>query len=46
VTDEDDAIARVIGDVRLTALVEWVTGRSTSEDTAAHMERAVRLILR
>ena len=46
VTDEDVAIARVIGDVWLSALVAWVTGRSTSEDTAAHMERAVRLILR
>ncbi|WP_243395419.1 TetR family transcriptional regulator [Nocardioides currus] len=44
--DEDVAIARVIGDVWLSALVAWVTGRSTAEETAAHMERAVRLILR
>ncbi|HWJ81433.1 MAG TPA: TetR family transcriptional regulator [Nocardioides sp.] len=46
VTDEDIAIARVIGDVWLSALVGWVTGRSTAEQTAAHMETAVRLVLR
>ncbi len=45
-TEEDVAIARVIGDVWLSALVGWVTGRSTAADTAAHMETAVRLILR
>ena len=46
VTDDDIGIARVIGDVWLSALVAWVTGRSTAEETAAHMERAVHLILR
>jgi AcrR family transcriptional regulator len=46
ITDEDIAIARVIGDVWLSALVGWVTGRSTGEQTAAHMETAVKLILR
>ena len=46
VSEDDIAIARVIGDVWLSALVAWVTGRSTAEQTAAHMERAVRLILR
>ena len=46
VSDDDIAIARVISDVWLSALVAWVTGRSTAEETAAHMERAVRLILR
>lgn len=45
-TDEDVAIARVIGDVWLSALVAWVTGRSTAAETAAHMETAVHLILR
>ncbi|MDQ6526562.1 TetR family transcriptional regulator [Nocardioides sp. LHD-245] len=45
-TDEDVAIARVIGDVWLSALVAWVTGRSTAAETAAHMETAVGLILR
>ena len=46
ISEDDIAIARVIGDVWLSALVAWVTGRSTAEETAAHMERAVRLILR
>lgn len=45
-TDDDIAIARVIGDVWLSALVGWVTGRTTAPETAAHMETAVRLILR
>ena len=39
-------MARVIGDVWLAALMAWVTGRSSAEETSAHMERAVRLILR
>jgi TetR/AcrR family transcriptional regulator, cholesterol catabolism regulator len=46
ITDEDVAIARVLGDVWLSALVAWVTGRSTAAETAAHMETAVHLILR
>lgn len=46
ITEEDVAVARVIGDVWLSALVGWVTGRSTAAETAAHMETAVRLILR
>jgi AcrR family transcriptional regulator len=46
ITDEDVAIARVIGDVWLSALVAWVTGRSTAAQTAQHMETAIRLILR
>ena len=46
VSDDDTAIARVIGDVWLSALVAWVTGRSTAEETTAHLDRAVRLILR
>ena len=45
-TDDDVAIARVIGDVWLSALVAWVTGRSTAAETGAHMENAVRLLLR
>ena len=40
------AIARVIGDVWLSALVSWVTGRSTAAETAQHMETAVRMLLR
>ena len=46
VTDDDVAVARVIGDVWLSALVAWVTGRSTAADTAQHMEHAVRMLLR
>ncbi|WP_082612021.1 MULTISPECIES: TetR family transcriptional regulator [unclassified Nocardioides] len=45
-TDQDVAVARVLGDVWLSALVAWVTGRSTAAETAAHMETAVHLILR
>ncbi len=44
--ENDVTIARVIGDVWLSALVAWVTGRSTASETAAHMEKAVSLILR
>ncbi len=46
VTDDDVAIARVIGDVWLSALVAWVTGRSTAAETAQHMETAVQMLLR
>ena len=46
VTAEDVKIARVIGDVWLSALVAWVTGRSSAAETAEHMETAVRLLLR
>ncbi|GAB4003251.1 TetR family transcriptional regulator [Nocardioides ultimimeridianus] len=46
ITDQDIAVARVIGDIWLSALVGWVTGRTTAAETAAHMETAVRLVLR
>lgn len=45
-TDDEIGVARVIGDVWLSALVAWVSGRSTTAETASHLERAVRLILR
>ncbi|MEI2712958.1 MAG: TetR family transcriptional regulator [Nocardioides sp.] len=45
-TEDEIAVARVIGDVWLSSLVAWVTGRSTPEETADHMDRAVHLILR
>lgn len=45
-TDEDVAIAQVIGDVWLSALVGWVTGRTTAEDVQSRMDVAVRLLLR
>ena len=44
--DQDVAIAKVIGDVWLSALVGWVTGRSTAADTAQQIEVAVKLLLR
>lgn len=43
---DDVRIARVIGDVWLSALVARVTGRSTATETADHLETAVRLLLR
>ncbi|HYG92990.1 MAG TPA: TetR family transcriptional regulator [Nocardioides sp.] len=46
ITEEDVTIARVIGDVWLSALVSWVTGRSSAAETAQHMDTAVSLILR
>jgi TetR/AcrR family transcriptional regulator, cholesterol catabolism regulator len=45
-TDEDVAIARVIGDVWLSALVGWVTGRTSTDDVTRQMDVAVRLLLR
>ncbi|MCW2857370.1 MAG: transcriptional regulator [Marmoricola sp.] len=45
-SDEDVAIARVISDVWLSALVSWVTGRASAEEVADHIETAVRLVLR
>ena len=45
-TEEDVAIARVIGDVWLSALVGWVTGRSTAVETGQQIEVAVKLLLR
>ena len=46
VTDEDVQIARVIGDVWLSALVGWVTGRNSAAETGQQIEVAVRLLLR
>lgn len=45
-TDDDIAIAKVIGDVWLSALVGWVTGRSSAGETAQKIEVAVQLLLR
>ncbi len=45
-TDEDTAIVRVIGDVWLSALMGWVTGRTTTEDVMRSMDVAVKLLLR
>jgi AcrR family transcriptional regulator len=45
-SDEDIAIARVVSDVWLSALVSWVTGRAGAEEVGDHIETAVRLLLR
>ncbi|WP_372728331.1 cholesterol catabolism transcriptional regulator KstR [Nocardioides sp.] len=45
-TSDDVAIARVLGDVWLSALVGWVTGRSSAEEVSEQIEVAVRLLLR
>lgn len=46
VTEEDVQIARVIGDVWLSALVGWVTGRTNAAETGQQIEIAVKLLLR
>lgn len=45
-SEEDVAIARVISDVWLSALVSWVTGRESAQAVGDHIETAVRLLLR
>ena len=45
-TEEELAIAKVIGDVWLASLVQWVTGRSSAEDVNKSIDMAVRLLLR
>jgi TetR/AcrR family transcriptional regulator, cholesterol catabolism regulator len=45
-TDEDKAIAGVIGDVWLSNLVAWVTRRASAEDVEKRLELTVRLLLR
>ena len=45
-TEDEIAIARVISDVWLAALVAWVTGRASAHDVAASLQKAVHLLLR
>jgi TetR/AcrR family transcriptional regulator, cholesterol catabolism regulator len=45
-TEEDLAIAKVIGDVWLASLVQWVTGRASAVDVSRSLDVAVRLLLR
>lgn len=45
-TEEDVAVAKVIGDVWLASLVQWVTGRASAEDVGRSLDVAVRLLLR
>lgn len=45
-TEDDFQVARVIGDVWLSALMGWVTGRNSAAETGNQIEIAVRLLLR
>ncbi|MET0133558.1 MAG: cholesterol catabolism transcriptional regulator KstR [Kibdelosporangium sp.] len=45
-TDEDRAIARVVGDVWLSNLVAWVTRRASATDVGTRLELTVRLLLK
>ena len=45
-SEEELAVAKVIGDVWLASLVQWVTGRATAEDVDKSIDVAVRLLLR
>jgi TetR/AcrR family transcriptional regulator, cholesterol catabolism regulator len=45
-TEQDLAITKVIGDVWLASLVQWVTGRASAADVSKSMDVAVRLLLR
>jgi hypothetical protein len=45
-TDEDVAIAKVLGDVWFSALVGWVTGRTSADEVVAQIDVAARLLLR
>ncbi|MGZ4461117.1 MAG: cholesterol catabolism transcriptional regulator KstR, partial [Nocardioidaceae bacterium] len=43
-SEEDIAIVKVIGDVWLASLVQWVTGRASAVDVGTSMDVAVRLL--
>ncbi len=45
-TADEQAIARVVGDVWMSNLVAWVTRRASANDVANHLEVAARLLLR
>ena len=45
-SEEDKAIARVIGDVWLSNLVAWVTRRASATDVTNRLELTVRLLMR
>ena len=45
-SDEELAIVKVIGDVWLASLVQWVTGRASAGDVSRSLDVAVRLLLR
>ncbi len=45
-SEQEVAIAKVIADVWLASLVQWVTGRSSAADVGRSLDVAVRLLLR
>src|SRR5689334_23028103 len=45
-TEEELAITKVVGDVWLASLVQWVTGRASAHDVVTSLDTAVRLLLR
>jgi AcrR family transcriptional regulator len=45
-SEEEVAIARLVGDIWLVSLVHWVTGRRSAQDVARSLDSAVRLLLR
>ena len=45
-TEDEQAIAKVIGDVWLSSLVQWVTGRTSTAEVSKYLDVAVRLLLR
>ena len=45
-TEREIAISRVIGDVWMSGLMAWVTGRFTAGEVGEHVTTAVRLLLR
>lgn len=44
--NQDLAIVKVISDVWLASVVQWVTGRASTEDVGRSLDVAVRLLLR
>ena len=45
-TDEQVAAIRVVSDVWLARLVQWVTGRATADEVTGSLDVAVRLLIR
>ena len=45
-TEDELAVTKVIGDVWLASLVQWVTGRASAHDVGASLDVAVHLLLR
>ena len=45
-TPDELAVIRMLGDVWLASLVQWVTGRTSTTDVKSSIETAVRLLLR